>query len=141
MKRTSLVAAALGLLLLCCAGSYNSQEQLTDRVNHFNNAVRWGQYHKASQWIAEDARVEWLAARSDWRSDLRIADYEVVDTEIAEDGREATVRVVISWYRLSQSELQTTMLSQTWRRQDREWILASEELEEGEPLWQDSPSS
>lgn len=127
--------AALGLAALaCCAGSYNSQEQLTDRVNHFNNAVRWGQYHKAAQWIDDGARADWLAHHADWRDDMRVADYEVVDTEVDEGGRAATVRVVVSWYRLSESELQTSMLAQRWQREGNDWILSSEETEEGEPL-------
>jgi hypothetical protein len=72
--------------------------------------------------------------RSEWGSDLRIADYEVVDTEVADNGDEATVRVVVSWYRLNSLELETSMLAQTWRREDREWIMASEETVEGNPL-------
>ena len=124
----------LFVLLVSCAGSYNSTETLRDEVNHFNDAVRWGQYYRAARWIQQDSRAEWLSTKSDWGTELRVAEYEVVDTEIADDGRSAQVRVVISWYRMSELEVQTSVLSQRWERDGREWTLASEETIEGTPL-------
>lgn len=128
---------ALALLVMAygCASTYGPQEQLQRRVDQFNDQVRWGRYFSAAEFINSDARDEWLEQRRSWgRDDLRIADWEVVDSTVAEDGETTVVRVVISWYRLSQSEIQTTMLAQRWRRINRTWLVVSEEFEEGTPL-------
>jgi hypothetical protein len=131
--RTTLLAIT-ALFLTFCGGSYNAREQLRDNVNRFNDAVRWGQYFSAAQWVGEDARGSWLASRQEWGNDVRIADYEVVDTQVLPGGAAATVRVVMSWYRLSESMLETSMLAQRWERVNRDWVMTSEEVVEGAQL-------
>lgn len=131
----AMVALALLVMTYGCAGSYGPQEQLDRRVDQFNDRVRWGRYFSAAEFIRSDVRDEWLSEHRDWgRDELRIADWEVVDSTVDDDGETTIVRVVISWYRLSQSEIQTTMLAQRWRRIDRTWLMISEEFEEGTPL-------
>lgn len=132
MRFASLILGTV--FLLGCAGGYSSQDRLQLRVLRFNEAVRWGQFFSAAEFIKSDARSEWLSSHRQWGGDLQIADYEVVDSTLDDDGETAIVRVVISWYRLSQSEVQTTMLAQRWRREGRLWQLISEEVEEGNPV-------
>jgi Arc/MetJ-type ribon-helix-helix transcriptional regulator len=130
-----MVALALLVTAFGCAGAYGPQDQLQRRVDQFNDQVRWGRYFSAAEFIRDDARNEWLEERRGWgRDDLRIADWEIVDSTVDEDGETTIVRVVFSWYRLSQSEIQTTMLAQRWRRENRTWLMISEEYEEGAPL-------
>jgi len=118
-----------------CAGGYGENEQLRRQVDQFNDSVRWGRYYSAALFIRDDARADWLHSHREWGRDLRIADYEVVDSNLEpNDSRTAVIRVVVSWYRLSENEIQTTMLAQRWRRQGRTWQLISEEVEEGTPL-------
>jgi hypothetical protein len=121
-------------LVTACAGGYSSTDRLTDRVRAFNNAVRWGRYFSAAEYVKEEAREQWLADRRNWSRDMRVADYEVVDSVVQDAGKSAVVRVVISWYRLSRSELQTTMITQRWRLEGRTWQLVTEDVEEGTPL-------
>jgi len=137
-RRVGSVGGALAFLvvtLVGCAGGYNQSDRLQRRVDQFNNQVRWGRYFSAAEFFGDDeARQTWLTSRREWgRQDLHIADYEVVDSTEGDDGT-TIVRVVVSWYRLSQSELQTTMFAQRWRLEGREWQLLSEEVEEGTPL-------
>jgi hypothetical protein len=129
------VAAALLIAVAAgCAGGYNSGDILRRRVDQFNDAIRWGRYFSAAEFVHTEARGEWLTAHRRWSDDdLRIADYEVVDSTEQDDGS-TTIRVVVSWYRLSVSEIQTTMFAQRWRRFGREWQLVGEEVEEGTPL-------
>lgn len=118
----------------CSGGTYNSAEHLRDSVNHFNDAIRWGQHFRAAEWVQADHRNLWLSERRDWGDDLRIADYEVLDTQIGETGRTATVRVSMDWYRLSVGEVESSMLTQQWVKEGRTWVMASEEVTEGAPL-------
>jgi hypothetical protein len=131
------MVAAFGLLVaVCasCAGGYSRADRLQLRVDQFNNQVRWGRFHSAAEFFRdEEARRAWLDVRREWGQDLQIADYEIVESAEGDDGT-TVVRVVVSWYRLSQSELHTTMFAQRWRLEDREWHLLSEEVEEGTPL-------
>lgn len=127
------ILLAVVMLLMGCAAAHSPEDRLNLRVDSFNDQVRWMRFFSAAEFVHEDEREDWLTAHRDWGDDLRIADYEVVDSRMQEDGT-ALVRVVISWYRLSQSELQTTMLAQRWRRESRSWHLVSEEVEEGDPL-------
>ena len=125
----ALVVTALG-----CAGGYSSADRLQLRVDQFNNSIRWGQYYSAAELVQPEVRARWLAEHRRWaQGGLRIADYEVVDSTEQADGT-TTVRVVVSWYRLNQGEIQTTLIAQRWRRLGREWQLVAEEVEEGTPL-------
>ncbi len=128
-------AATVALLVLFgCAGGYSNQDRLRQRVDRFNDDIRWGRYFSAAEFVHTDTREEWVTEHRSWRNDdLRIADYEVIDSTEGEDGT-TTIRVVISWYRLSVSEVQTTMFAQSWRRFGRVWQLVGEEVEEGTPL-------
>jgi hypothetical protein len=118
--------------MAACAGGYSSSDQLTRRVTSYNEDVRWGRYFSAAEFVNTEARDEWLQDHRLWRQDLRIADYEVVDSTMDEDS--ATVLVMVTWYRMNESVLQTTMLAQRWERVERQWILRSEELEDGTPI-------
>jgi hypothetical protein len=134
MRSKNLIAAAsAAVVLAACAGGYNANDQLQRQVDSYNDQIRWGRTFSAAELVREDARSEWLRAHRAWGPDLQIADYEVIDSTMEDDGV-AVVRVTISWYRPSQSELQTTMLAQRWRREARVWQLVSEEVEEGTPL-------
>lgn len=122
----------LALALAACAGGYSSTDQLTRRVTDYNEDVRWGRYFSAAELVTEEARETWLQEHREWRRDLRIADYEVVDSTLSGDS--ATVLVMVTWYRMNESVLRTTMLAQRWERVGRHWQLADEELEDGPPL-------
>ncbi len=72
-------------------------------------------YSKASRYVQEDDRRAWVVEHRGWGDDLQIADYEIVDWEFDEEDEDeeiAIVRVVMSWYRLSENLLQTTMIAQ-----------------------------
>lgn len=122
------------LVLACsaCAGGYSNSDQLQRRVTSYNEAVRWGRYFSASELVTTETRESWLEEHRGWRQDLRIAEYEVVDSTLNEDS--AHVLVQVTWYRMSESVLQTTTLNQTWERRGLSWQLASEEVEDGTPL-------
>lgn len=128
-----MMIAVAAVTLAACAGGYSSSDQLQRQVDVYNNHIRWGRTYSAATQVREDVRPGWLQAHRAWGPDLQIADYEVIDSTIEEDGV-AMVRVTVSWYRPTQSELQTTLLAQRWRREARVWQLESEEVEEGAPL-------
>lgn len=134
-KGVGIGLASLAIVVLIgCAGGYGQGERLQRRVDQFNDQVRWGRYFSAATFFHDDeARQAWLSSRRQLGQDLQIADYEVVDSTPDEDGV-TVVRVVVSWYRLSQSSLETTMFAQRWRLEEREWHLISEEVEEGTPM-------
>jgi hypothetical protein len=131
--RTVIVVAIAAVALAACAGGYSSTDQLQRQVDVYNNHIRWGRTYSAATHVREDVRPGWLQTHRAWGPDLQIADYEVIDQTMEGDGV-AVVRVTISWYRPTQSELQTTLLAQHWRREARVWQLESEEVEEGAPL-------
>jgi len=110
----------------------SSSDQLTTRVRAYNEDVRWGRYFSAAELVAEETREEWLDEHRQWRRNLRIAEYEVVDS--ARNGDAAMVLVMVTWYRMNESVLQTTMLSQRWEREGNAWHLASEDVEDGASL-------
>ena len=129
------VVALAILIATGCAGAYSMEDRLDLRVDQFNDTVRWGRYFTAANFVHADIREEWLADHRGWDRDVRIAEYEVIDsTPDLEASNTYVVRVVISWYRMSEGMVQTTMLAQRWRREERTWQLVSEEVEEGTPL-------
>jgi hypothetical protein len=130
-RRAFVVAAAAALA--ACAGGYSAGDQLQRQVDTYNDQIRWGRTYSAAELVREDTRGDWLRDHRAWGADVRIADYEVVDSTMQSDGV-AMVRVTISWYRDVESELQTTLLAQRWQREARVWQLVSEEVEEGTPL-------
>lgn len=131
--RMKIVVAVAAVALAACAGGYSASDQLQRQVDVYNNHIRWGRTYSAAAQVREDARPDWLRAHRAWGPDLQIADYEVIDSTMEGDGV-AVVRVTISWYRPTQSELQTTLIAQRWRHEARVWQLESEEVEEGAPL-------
>ena len=122
------------LVLACaaCAGEYSSSDQLRRTVTNYNDDVLWGRYFSASELVTTEVRETWLRQHREWREDLRIAEYEVVDSSL--ESYVARVLVHVTWYRISESILQTTTLHQRWERRGRAWMLASEDVESGVPL-------
>lgn len=122
----------LTLAMAACAGGTSSSDQLTRHVRNYNEDVRWGRYFSAAELVDGEARGDWLDEHRRWRRDLRIADYEVVDS--IRTGETARVLVMVVWYRMNDSVLRTTMLAQRWEREGSRWHLAAEDVEDGAPL-------
>jgi len=107
---------------------------LLEAVHDYNDAVRWGRYGTAAAYVPPEARREFAARHGAHRGELQIADYEIVQLDLAEDRTHAHVLVEVTWLLRSQGLLRQTALEQRWEQEGGRWSLARERRVAGTPM-------
>ena len=125
MRRMSAALLMVGLLLSGCASSfdYRRQDAFEERVRHYGNLIRWSEFESAEYFLALDNSGN----RPKAPNDVRITDYQVKLTLVAEDARKAGQTVDITYFRSGNPRLKTLTDQQLWEfdvvRND--WFLKS----------------
>ena len=123
----------LGILFLlaallapaCSAMKLRSrQNDLDDRVTKYHDLFRWRDYEGASQLVQPSVRRDFMAAAEALRQDLNVTDYKVNRITLAESGREATVIVTRSFFKMPSVTVQQQELRQRWLLVQGDWYLA-----------------
>ena len=100
----------------------------------YNDAVRWERFSVAAAHLPAGERDHFLDRRDQIHEDLRINDYNVIRVRYDEGHERARVHIKLTWHLDSQGTVHDTHAVQTWRREDKHWILVREEFLRGKPM-------
>ena len=133
LSRLSLVV--LGLSLVACgAANVKQQDSLKEAVLLFNEGVRWGRLQDVIPRVSPDYSAHFVEMHKAFGKDIQISDYEIVNTTADWKKKQAEVTVQITWYRQTEMEVFTTVLSQRWEESGVDWVMVAESYVSGEPF-------
>jgi len=90
-----------------------TKRDLTDTQLKYVHFLRWGEYHAASMLVEEDSRQAFLD-EIDALKQVRLSDYDVLETIFNATGTEATVTCTFSAYNMARLIEHTWMEEQIW---------------------------
>jgi hypothetical protein len=131
--RTTLLSAALALVLAACAGIPGSPgAKFQEASQELNLNARFGRVEMAIDRVAPKEREEWARRHRSWGGRVRIADSETSGTRLVSDF-EAESIVKVAWYRPDEQELRSTTIKQKWKSDSSgDWKLVAEMRIEGD---------
>jgi len=108
-------------------GSRDRGIDLKDAVRAYNQRVRWNAFEKASAFIADELRGEWLASRTANAAGLHFTDIQVIRLQ-KPDPQEKTVEVLValSWYRMPDTTVHRAVYAQVWQEKEARWRIIEE---------------
>jgi len=116
--------AGTALLVAGCLAGASQRDRLMEALYDYNDAVRWGQTNVAAAYLPREARARFLARHR--MADLQIADYELVQIDLAEDKEHAQVTVDVTWALRSEGLIRQSAFEQSWVQKEGKWSLAKE---------------
>ena len=75
-----------------------------------------------------------LKMHKDFGEKLKVTSCDVVNTRVNLEKGTAEVGVKITWYRIDEMIVHSTVLMQYWEEKDRQWFLVREEYRSGTPF-------
>jgi hypothetical protein len=114
-------ALALSVALLLAQGCVSPhdpmghRDALKDAQKHYTNLIRWGDAHRAVEFVDPDLRDKFLAHAADLE-DVAISDVEIGEIEYADEDTTAHVDVTYRGYSLSQFVERKIHVTQEWHR-------------------------
>lgn len=138
--RFSLIRGVSGLvisgifLISCALATPNQQDTLKESVLLFNEGVRWGRLQDVMPRVAPEHADNFVEMHKDFGKTIQISDYEIINTTANWKEKRAEVTVQITWYRNTEMELHTTVLSQQWEQVGVDWVMMAESYVSGKPL-------
>jgi hypothetical protein len=86
---------------------------------HFTQLVRWGEFERAAALVAPESRQEFLESAATL-GQVRFTDYEILDEQIEDGFKTATVQVVYRAYRVDTMIERSVLVVQEWSREGGE---------------------
>ena len=118
-------ALAAGFILSACGlRLWMEQGKLDERLIKYHDLYRWRNYEAASSYLLPAVRKDFLAAAEAQHGDLNVAEYEIQHVAIGPSGREATVLVSRSFFKMPSATLQQQNLEQRWLLVQGDWYLS-----------------
>ena len=87
---------------------------LSEQQRHYSNLIRWSAFHKASAYVPQEERAEFLKVAPPLK-EFRFSDFESAPVSLDEDG-ECTVEVVYYGYRTNSPFEVEVHETQHWKR-------------------------
>lgn len=128
MSRRAILSACLiasALALGACIPPQMPVEKLTDNAYDVVMAARFGRMDIVTGMVRPDLRSDYADAHAEWGGRTRILDIEYSGLKLVQSDK-AIVGMTVSWQRLDESMLRTTLLAQTWERGEEGWMIVSE---------------
>src|SRR5271166_1790478 len=116
----------LALLLVACSHNlFDPGPNLKTDADDFEKALRFQDYAGAAQLVVPARRQTFLAARRKEGNDLEVTDMEVIDVQMAPDGKQAVVVSRMRWVRLPSVSEATAEVQAVWMLQGTGWLIQS----------------
>lgn len=124
-------AAVLGLSACSVVAPMSAAARAQETATDLNTNARFGRLELATENVDAANREKFLAQHKLWGNAIRIADYEMAGFKI-KDSDYAETLVTVSWYRVNDEELHTTVVRQKWKQQKGDWRLTEEAKADGD---------
>jgi hypothetical protein len=113
-----LLAALLGLSgCSTITDPLDRRGQFEDTQEAFTQYVRWGRFDEASQFVDPEMREQFMSYAPEF-SDLRFSEYQIIEIDMREGLKSASVQVRYTGYRLSMPFEKTVSLTEEWTRDE-----------------------
>ena len=119
------VWAVLLISITFCAA--NRSSDLTERVENYNESLRWASVKAAAIFMAEEKKSEMIEQYSKEFKKNHMVDYSIMDIKMDESKSLAHVLVEFSYYDQSTQILEYRQEHQEWKFQPKsqQWYVAS----------------
>ena len=129
------------LMAGCIFNNISSEERLRDSVVGLNDETRWNRIDLATQRVLPAYRAEFRVRHHDWHRAMQIADSEIIHVVIPENREEAISIVTVRWYDQRTMLLSETTIRQRWERIQGTYVMADEEVTDGNPSLLEIPEA
>jgi len=130
-----LVLTALLLVLGggCTLANLTPQARFAESTNTLNDSTRWGRVDAAATQVSPKYLDKFVSRHREWGGSVSIADFDIVNMQIAEDRKGAVSEVALSWYTTGGVELRTSTITQRWESEHGKFKLVDEVVRRGDP--------
>jgi hypothetical protein len=122
----------VALVLTACFAPPGPMEKLTNNAYELNTATRFGRMDVALSMVAEDAQNDFMRRHADWHGEMRIVDLEMRGMRMTEKDV-AEVQLSVTWHRIDQTTIHSSVISQRWTQTKNGWFLSEETRVGGAP--------
>lgn len=131
MRRTIIAL----ILLAGCGGLDSREDDLNKSLLSYTEALRWQRWKQAAGHIVPEKQAQWLSDRMAASRNLNLADVTLQGVERGGDPRaeKVIVYMAITWYRLPDTTLRSSLWKQEWRHAKDGWRIAEETAVEAPP--------
>ena len=128
--RSALSSVALAAALAGCLGPTTPAGRVQEAANDLNTSARFGRMDLAMDHVGKELREDFRKRHAQWGNQIRVMEAEFSGMSFKQKD-DAEIYVTITWQQLSDSDLRTTTVRQTWH-DDRGWRLTKEERASGD---------
>ncbi len=137
MPKLSVLAQPMFLWVLFCGGctlaNLTPQARFAESTNTLNDSTRWGRVDAALTQVSPKYVDKFSARHAEWGGTISIADYDIVNMQIAEDRKGAMSEVALSWYMTGGVILHQSTITQRWATEGGKFRLVDEVVRAGDP--------
>lgn len=120
MKFKILISLLLVVFISC---GKSRVADLSDRVESFNESLRWSSLKAAASYMAEENKRTLTEQYGKEFQKSRIVEYSIVDIGTDKDKKTGTVLVEFSYYDVSTQDLRYRQEIQTWVYLNSTWVV------------------
>lgn len=133
MKKLSALALLVVLSGGCTLASLTPQSRFAESTSTLNDSTRWGRVDAALTQVSPKYVDKFVARHAQWGGAISIADYDIVNMQIAEDRKAAMSEVALSWYMTGGVVLHQSTITQRWETDHGKFRLVDEVVRSGDP--------
>lgn len=132
--KVSLVCLLVALTTAACstlATNKNSEKNLVKAVEDFNNALRWGDYKYAAQWIVPSLQEQFWNQVDQMEKKIRLTDFEIRHVSW-DDPYSAQMIIRYRYYYTNEPSVESKSLLERWQyaQELKRWQITQMSLEQ-----------
>jgi hypothetical protein len=117
----------------CTLANLTPQARFAESTNTLNDSTRWGRVDAALTQVSPKYLDKFVARHAEWGGAISIADFDIVNMQIAEDRQGAMSEVALSWYKTGGVILHQSTITQRWETDHGKFRLVDEVVRAGDP--------
>lgn len=127
------VVALLTVLGACTLANLTPQARFAESTHTLNDSTRWGRVDAAMTQVSPKYLDKFVTRHRDWGGSVSIADYDIINMQIAEGRKAAVSEVSVSWYMTGGVILHQSTITQRWEANHGQFRLIDEVVRAGDP--------
>ena len=129
-----LFAALAALLLSACMGLLNPGDEISTTLHEYNDGVRWNRLDQAVIHLPPADRHRFVERHTGLDDQLEILDVEIQRVDVDRAKKSAEAQVDVTWSLKNRGLVEHTVVDQSWRSRDGQWVMEKETRVKGSPL-------
>ena len=117
----------------CTLANLTPQARFAESTNVLNDSTRWGRVDAAATQVSPKYLAKFVSRHREWGGTVSIADFDIVNMQVAEDHKAAVSEVALSWYMTGGVDLYQSTITQRWEADHGKFRLVDEVVHRGDP--------